>query len=136
MTFIFNFDNFLKFVLLGGNSSAKTQQLYSDFLTPLGPLGASPYRFEQKWCSNRLCVAVPNDFLASKILENRLLFMEKCVKKSTLHIWMAELKCKPSTDSSFVVISCCCCPFPIVLLRIEFMRGKFQASPVFSKKDT
>ena len=24
-------------------------------LTPLGPLGADPYRFEQKKCPNRLC---------------------------------------------------------------------------------
>ena len=27
----------------------------SDFLTPLGPLGARPYRFGQKQCPNRLC---------------------------------------------------------------------------------
>jgi hypothetical protein len=27
----------------------------SDFLTPLGPLGARPYRFEQKYGPNRLC---------------------------------------------------------------------------------
>ena len=24
-------------------------------MTPLGPLGARPYRFEQKYCLNRLC---------------------------------------------------------------------------------
>ena len=53
LTFFFNFDGFSKFVPFGGNSSAKTQQFYlqkkkSDFLTPLGPLGARPYRFEQK----------------------------------------------------------------------------------------
>ena len=24
-------------------------------MTPLGPLGARPYRFEQKYCPNRLC---------------------------------------------------------------------------------
>ena len=27
-------------------------------MTPLGPLGARPYRFEQKYCPNRLCVNV------------------------------------------------------------------------------
>ena len=60
MTFFFNFDNFSKFVPLWGNSSAKTQHFYLlsifvNFLTPLGPLGARPYRFEQKYCPNRLC---------------------------------------------------------------------------------
>ena len=25
-------------------------------MTPLGPLGVRPYRFEQKYCPNRLCV--------------------------------------------------------------------------------
>ena len=44
---------FLKFVSFGGNLSAKGKQFHlwkkkSDFLTPLGPLGADPYRFEQK----------------------------------------------------------------------------------------
>ena len=40
----FNFDDFLKFVPFGGNLRTKTQQFYfflnSNFLTPLGSLGA------------------------------------------------------------------------------------------------
>ena len=63
MTFFSNFDGFSKFVPFWGNLSAKTQHFHfrkikSDFMTPLGPLGARPYRFEQKYCPNRLCVNV------------------------------------------------------------------------------
>jgi hypothetical protein len=48
----FNFDSFSKFLSFGGNISANSTVLFvkkkSDFLTPMGPLGADPYRFEQK----------------------------------------------------------------------------------------
>ena len=36
---------------------------FVNFLTPLGPLGVRPYRFEQKWCPNRLCVPDPDGWI-------------------------------------------------------------------------
>ena len=47
----------------GGQSQRKNSTVLfvkknSDFLTLLGPLGARPYRFEQKYSPNRLCVVI------------------------------------------------------------------------------